>query len=553
MAKKNVMRHTLGPSSVPECHRLAVRAGANGTVSGPTKAHSKVIKSVVFWNALPLPEGVKRREGGLITVEFKNAATALVAYLSESAAKAEVPGSATVGLERDAKVQDWMNQRGLIRGYWWLIEIIRLAATCRLPANDLPSLSGTRAEEIATELLAFLRRAPAPVARAADALLAWGDEESALPALPMDDNKWKHVKANLHRLSKAKWSERVGGDASLAAAKRWWGELLDAAEKRSDLRWPVFGFQGRVDWSQIDLVDAHAWVTRWGADRMGVRLAVCTLSALAAERQPKAADPLQSVAGAEIPLLLDWLESRLDWANTTGSARKWWEDFKVANPQRQRLVARLAFELFRRKSTVTKFFLAYVYSNTDNIQANLSFGDYTKIKEEEQKALREKQLLRPAYDFLDAGAMICKHGRPTESAEVLAEMYDELMIRVHANELGSEQRMDWEAYRLEHKEDPACIVHLAIEIAARGGRLSEFLRVVRRSDGLKGHVERRPVTRSWSGQLAYFDYHTLKVAEERKKMLTEKERQRVQHERGPAADGPPTEGSPPGSGTSGKG
>jgi type IV secretory pathway TraG/TraD family ATPase VirD4 len=79
----------------------------------------------------------------------------------------------------------------------------------------------------------------------------------------------------------------------------------------------------------------------------------------------------------------------LDWDNTTGSARKWWEAFENENKTRMPLVLRLAEELQVRKATVTEFFLAYVYSNTDNIQANLSYLDYTRLKKEEEKKKKE--------------------------------------------------------------------------------------------------------------------------------------------------------------------
>jgi len=56
---------------------------------------------------------------------------------------------------------------------------------------------------------------------------------------------------------------------------------------------------------------------------------------------------------------------------------------------------RLAEELRNRKCTITDFFLAYVYSNTDNIQANLSYLDYTRLKKEEEE---KKQQARKAKE-----------------------------------------------------------------------------------------------------------------------------------------------------------
>jgi type IV secretory pathway TraG/TraD family ATPase VirD4 len=83
------------------------------------------------------------------------------------------------------------------------------------------------------------------------------------------------------------------------------------------------------------------------------------------------------------------VKKNLDWDNTTGSARKWWEAFENENKTRMPLVLRLAEELQVRKATITEFFLAYVYSNTDNIQANLSYLDYTRLKKEEEKKKKE--------------------------------------------------------------------------------------------------------------------------------------------------------------------
>jgi ATP-dependent Clp protease ATP-binding subunit ClpX len=86
----------------------------------------------------------------------------------------------------------------------------------------------------------------------------------------------------------------------------------------------------------------------------------------------------------QIEDLLTKVKKDLDWENTTGSARKWWTTFEEENKTRMPLVVRLAEELRNRKATITEFFLAYVYSNTDNIMANLHYLDYVRIKKEEE-------------------------------------------------------------------------------------------------------------------------------------------------------------------------
>ena len=88
--------------------------------------------------------------------------------------------------------------------------------------------------------------------------------------------------------------------------------------------------------------------------------------------------------------LLTKVKKDLDWENTTGSARKWWTTFEEENKTRMPLVLRLAEELKNRKATITEFFLAYVYSNTDNIMANLHYLDYVRIKKEEERKKKDK-------------------------------------------------------------------------------------------------------------------------------------------------------------------
>jgi ATP-dependent Clp protease ATP-binding subunit ClpX len=95
-------------------------------------------------------------------------------------------------------------------------------------------------------------------------------------------------------------------------------------------------------------------------------------------------------SSAQVEARLEEVKAGLGWAETEGSARKWWLAFERENASRPALVLRLAEELLERKATVTEFFLAYVYSNTDNIQANLHFLDYTRLKKREERRRRER-------------------------------------------------------------------------------------------------------------------------------------------------------------------
>jgi type IV secretion system protein VirD4 len=110
------------------------------------------------------------------------------------------------------------------------------------------------------------------------------------------------------------------------------------------------------------------------------------------------------------------VKKTLDWDNTTGSARKWWEAFESENRHRTALVLRLAEELAVRKATITEFFLAYVYSNTDNIQANLCYLDYTRLKKEEERKRKEAAERERAVSGSGAGAPPMGVGAPPVAA-----------------------------------------------------------------------------------------------------------------------------------------
>jgi len=100
---------------------------------------------------------------------------------------------------------------------------------------------------------------------------------------------------------------------------------------------------------------------------------------------------------------LEQVRETLDWKNTTGNARQWWSAFEVENAKKLALVLRLAEELAARKATITEFFIAYVYSNTDNITANLHYLDYTRLKKEEE-AKKKRQAAKAAQPIKEGAS-----------------------------------------------------------------------------------------------------------------------------------------------------
>jgi type IV secretory pathway TraG/TraD family ATPase VirD4 len=106
----------------------------------------------------------------------------------------------------------------------------------------------------------------------------------------------------------------------------------------------------------------------------------------AATSQNSAGSAVDPFSEEEIWIALNELkEKQLDWSNTSGDARKWWEAFEQENKLRAPLVLKVAQEIAERKATITDFFLAYVYSNSDNIQATFAYLDYTLHMKNESK------------------------------------------------------------------------------------------------------------------------------------------------------------------------
>lgn len=89
----------------------------------------------------------------------------------------------------------------------------------------------------------------------------------------------------------------------------------------------------------------------------------------------------------------------IGWDTTTGSARRWWEAFEAENQDRLGLVHRMVHELTVRKVSITDYFLAYVYGNTDDLQATLHYMDYTRLRKAAEKRKAEAATAKAAEDL----------------------------------------------------------------------------------------------------------------------------------------------------------
>ncbi len=223
--------------------------------------------------------------------------------------------------------------------------------------------------------------------------------------------------------------------------------------------------------------------------------------------------------GEQIQQKLVEVKTQLDWENTTGSAHKWWDAFENENKPRTTLVLRLAEALQIRKATITEFFLAYVYSNTDNIQANLCYLDYTRLKKEEEKKRREvaargsdgqgedtpkEQTQEQVTEEtnLPVGITDTKGWSEEQLLDKLAEVKTQLDWD---NTTGSARKW-WEAFENENKPRTTLVLRLAEELQIRKATITEFFLAYVYSN-----------TDNIQANLHYLDYTRLKKEEERKR------------------------------------
>jgi ATP-dependent Clp protease ATP-binding subunit ClpX len=181
--------------------------------------------------------------------------------------------------------------------------------------------------------------------------------------------------------------------ARLGTGARGLHRLLGKAVDAVDYRWPELAEQGvtRVVLDRAAVLGEHAPALTTGAPtaRRDAHLRRVALAGLPPRPRPVIVDP------AALPVFTDgegmtseavWNRVEavkvddLGWGDATPSARDWWETFEKENRHRPALVLRLVEELQHRGASINDFFMAYLFSNTDNIQANLHYLDYSRLK-----------------------------------------------------------------------------------------------------------------------------------------------------------------------------
>lgn len=239
-------------------------------------------------------------------------------------------------------------------------------------AAGLPERQAQRAQ--------FVRRALellGPVLGAGDVSAPDAVQDSDLKSLRAEPAFWTLINARLVNLVTNVYLQVP----ARIAMPNWYavdsGSLAQLLENASSRRIPaghaLFSLDRRPAGDRSDLSVA-VWTTAGRSSRQMTRLTAWPDLELGWE--PIARGDLPAALSSSVRRLFARLRSEdLQFENASLSARRWWDAFERENVAKPGTVQRLMDELVRRKATIQDFFLSYVYSNTDNIQANLDYMD----------------------------------------------------------------------------------------------------------------------------------------------------------------------------------
>ncbi|MGQ0614269.1 MAG: hypothetical protein ACT4PV_11080 [Planctomycetaceae bacterium] len=162
------------------------------------------------------------------------------------------------------------------------------------------------------------------------------------------------------------------------------------------------------------------------------------------------------------------LREERGFAKASESAKTWWTAFEQENMEkRAALIQRLLGELALRKASIHQFFIAFVWSDTNNIQANLDYLDYlTKRFRTEGAAPAAAPVRRP-----------------------------ELLGKVGYQRASREAREWWADMEAQHGETSALLGGVLDQIERRGADLEDLF---------LAHVNGR--ARNFEASLHYLDY-----------------------------------------------
>ena len=192
----------------------------------------------------------------------------------------------------------------------------------------------------------------------------------------------------------------------------------------------------------------------------------------------------------------------LSWGRATETARKWWTMFEGENSERPELVKKLADQLKKRGASISDFFLAYVFSNSDNIQANLHYIDFSRCKQLFSSALDDQEQTPDPYRaFLERPHNFYSSSTPTDGGQTLEvrELLSEVSGQPGWIDASDQAQAYWSILLEESSDRPEVTLELARALAGEHVDMDEFLVAVAYSG-----------TRDLLGVLHYLDFMRLR-------------------------------------------
>lgn len=290
---------------------------------------------------------------------------------------------------------------------------------------------------------------------------------------------------------------RIGFDTA-GLGKEWWSQL-----ERVALPIDVLILAESIFWSGSPLDELVAAIAA-NADR-GIEYAFLSIRVqrAIAELESPSVSRTEGWSDLQIVLRLRDVKRRLGWNDASEPAREFWTAFEQRNGRDLARVLRLAEELAVRRATIDEYYRAYFLSNTDHVEANLSYLDYSRLKGDEWSA---------DVSLLD------EVGRSATGRSVTAltfsntkEWADEQL----ASRLGAlKERLGWESASeeirswwlpLEPRYGLRVAIRLAEELDARRAQISDLH--LAHVDGGTDHLP---------AAFAYLDYTRVKAEQEEK-------------------------------------
>ncbi len=160
---------------------------------------------------------------------------------------------------------------------------------------------------------------------------------------------------------------------------------------------------------------------------------------------------------------------KLGWPPSMASTRKWWSSFEAANVNCLACVGDLATKLERLNASIDDFFLAYVYSNTDSIEANLDYMRFVRLRKQHEAARKQGERIDRYAAFLQAHPPTEVYARELRalSREAAEKRLRQRLSELGLDEAAPEARSWWESLIREDRERIHLLVQVADTLAAR--------------------------------------------------------------------------------------